>query len=261
MGGYKTSIICLWLNEDALAEALLLMFNLSVVIIINAKTLTENYSRVGIHTCLFVPSIHVRVEVCGARICPLMNPSICRIFLCEGTIHKKWAGWGRRRAAVVQEEWLADGTGHGAGQHVGGHHALYRKPRPGASQRHATAALPLLSVSHSVFLTWDTYVTNSLICTVNDGMINMFSCLNVWLSEQGSTAGGGHWCTWIGMVLLNYTSCLVRWFLRKYPSNGGCSPTEKEAFEHSIGKAILHKHMLAHATSCTEHVLTCSRVN
>ncbi|XP_070819394.1 SH3 domain and tetratricopeptide repeat-containing protein 2 isoform X2 [Chaetodon trifascialis] len=25
-----------------------------------------------------------------------------------------------------------------------------------------------------------------------------------------------------------------QWFLRKYPSNGGCSPTEKEAFEHSI---------------------------
>uniref|UniRef100_A0A8P4GC88 SH3 domain and tetratricopeptide repeats 2 n=1 Tax=Dicentrarchus labrax TaxID=13489 RepID=A0A8P4GC88_DICLA len=28
-----------------------------------------------------------------------------------------------------------------------------------------------------------------------------------------------------------------QWFLRKYPGNAGCSPTEKESFEHSIGKA------------------------
>lgn len=67
-------------------------------------------------------------------------------------------------------------------------------------------------------------------------MINMFSCLN----DQSGTIGDGNWCTLVGMVLLNYTSCLVRWFLRKYPGNVGCSPTEKEAFEQEIGKAALH---------------------
>lgn len=34
---------------------------------------------------------------------------------------------------------------------MGGNHARLRKPRPGASQRHAATALPVLSVSHTLF--------------------------------------------------------------------------------------------------------------
>lgn len=41
-------------------------------------------------------------------------------------------------------------------------------------------------------------------------------------------------------VLFNLTSCLARWFLRKYPGHAGCSPRVKELFDHSIGTTILH---------------------
>ena len=34
-------------------------------------------------------------------------------------------------------------------------------------------------------------------------------------------------------------SCLVRWFLRKYPGMAGCSPADKEHFEYPIGEADL----------------------
>lgn len=75
------------------------------------------------------------------------SDSFCRVFLCEVAYHT-WAGRGWRGEAVIQKEWPADGEGHGAGQHVGGYNALHRKPWPRASQLHAAAALPVLSVSH-----------------------------------------------------------------------------------------------------------------
>lgn len=75
-------------------------------------------------------------------------PSHCRVLLRQGFVHRTWAGWRWWREAVVQKEWPAYGARHQAGQHVGGNHAVHRKPRPGAHQRHAAAALPLLSVSH-----------------------------------------------------------------------------------------------------------------
>lgn len=57
------------------------------------------------------------------------------------------------------------------------------------------------------------------------------------------------WLTWCWnksewflyqMIYLSPTHafCLLRWFLRKYPCNTGCLPTEKEAFEHATGKNV-----------------------
>ncbi|XP_070769579.1 SH3 domain and tetratricopeptide repeat-containing protein 2 [Enoplosus armatus] len=54
---------------------------------------------------------------------------------------------------------------------------------------------------------------------------------NMWEGTMLST--GNH-----GLVPVNAMQPLpypfYQWFLRKYPGNAGCSPTEKEAFEHSI---------------------------
>jgi len=78
--------------------------------------------------------------------------SSLRLLLRQGAVHQKRRRRGQRGAAAVQEERAADGEGHGAGQHVGGRHAVHRAPRPGAGQRHAAAAVPLLPVSRAALL-------------------------------------------------------------------------------------------------------------
>lgn len=132
---------------------------------------------------------------------------------------------------------------------MGGHHARLRKPRPGAGQRHAAAALPVLSVSHTLFPN-----TNQVISLIPFAVTVRLTPL----SGQTFDLSGIDWSrtmlfTLVGIFVLNSTSCLVRWFLRKYPGNAGCSPTEKEAFEHAIGKDAVY--------TCNTKIHTCNRKN
>lgn len=60
-------------------------------------------------------------------------------------------------------------------------------------------------------------------------MVGLIVRLKIWHTDLVEKIG------WI-IECVNSNSCLVRWFLRKYPGNTGCSPPEKEAYEHPIGK-------------------------
>lgn len=44
---------------------------------------------------------------------------------------------------------------------------------------------------------------------------------------------------WVPVTLLTLLLVWFRWFLRKYPGNTGCTPSEKEQFEHPLGKDLL----------------------
>lgn len=160
-----------------------------------------------------------------------------RFLLCQGPVHKERAGGWGWRAAVVQKERPAHGKGHGARRHVGGHHAPLRKARPGASQRHAAAALPLLSVSQWVTLHGlrTSFLNHFLDLGCSDSMIDTVLCSNIWQKHKTKTLAVG--CEkMFGIKRVNCNLCLLRWFLRKYPGNVGCSLVEKEAFQHPIGK-------------------------
>ena len=130
-------------GRSSLAVAVLLIFNLSAATFINTKPLPEKYFRcLGQHVfaCTW---LCLSADACS-------RDSLRRILLCKGAIYEKRGVWRWGRTAVVQKEWLAHGQGHRAGRHAGGHQALHRKPRPGASRCHAATALPLLPVSHCV---------------------------------------------------------------------------------------------------------------
>lgn len=165
-----------------------------------------------------------------------------RFLLCQGTVHEERAGRRGWRAAVVQKERPADGEGRGAGGHVGRHHAHLRKARPGASQCHAAAAVPFLSVSH----TPKSQGTHFL----DLGFTGNFFCTNIWRNRKGKKKKK------FDMKLVNCNSCLVRWFLRKYPGNAGCSPVEKEAFQHPIGKKTKYTYNTRNESSLMRNTLT-----
>lgn len=139
IGGCEPSIIRQRLNEGIVFVGVLLTLNLCDF---QQHKNTDLHGHCSFCVCVWGSG----GGVLSTSAC--LHPCLCRILLCQGAVYQKWGRWGRRRAVVVQKERPSDGEGHGAGQHVGGHHAFHRASRLGAGPVHAAVAIPFLSVSH-----------------------------------------------------------------------------------------------------------------
>jgi hypothetical protein len=111
---------------------------------------------------------------------------------------------------------------------VGGNAALHWAPRLGARQIHAAPALPLLPVSHCIQFALSTLFHSDL----HQERAFFLSCFETTLQKMVA------FCAVVN-PFGHVASCLVRWFLRKYPGMAGCSPADKEHFEYPIGEADL----------------------
>lgn len=177
-----------------------------------------------------------------------LHESLCRILLCKGAIYK-WAQWGRGGTSVIQKERLADGEGHGAGQHVGGHHAVHRKTRPGASQCHAATALPLLSVSHMC----SSHEPLQLqIPWFRNSKNNMFSWQNFWLKELSSTLAR-YLYTLMSIILL---TVLPVWSGGSWGSTPAVLDAQQQKRNHLNIQLVtpythIQYHMFTNKTHCT----------